>query len=163
MDDQEKTYVAHALFKYGMYWRIFYGFLRVVIGTALLQVVNVPLIDLVYRFMNHEIAEDVSDTVFVTLQAYLQSHPLTITYFFAFYLLFWGTLDVVLSVFLLKHKLWAFPVTLNLIIVFVVYEFFRFMHTHSLMLLTVIIIDIGVYFLIKYEYKKAKLRLIKAF
>jgi len=146
------------LFRYGMYWRIFYGALRTVLGLVLLKLINVPFSELLYRLLGQEVIEDPSDFLFTTANYFLQLHPLSVTYFLSAYLIFWGITDIFLSICLLKHRLWAFPVSLGLIVLFVLYELYRFTHTHSLMLLGVICIDGIIFWLIHREYRKTKLQ-----
>ena len=139
-------------FKFGMWWRIFYGFLRLLLGVVAIKLINVPFQDILYTVMNHEITEDSSDIVFQTLNAFLTTHPLTITSFIPLYLIFWGSVDIVLSINLLKHNLWAFPLSLYLIGFFVFYELIRLYHTHSKFLFFLILVDLVIFYLIKKEY-----------
>lgn len=150
-------YFNERLFEFGMYWRIGYGVLRIIFGFALLKWINTPLADIVQNIMGHEIAEDPSDTLFTFINYFLNIHPVHITYFLAGYVFFWGFIDIVLSISLLKHKPWAFPLTLWLIGLFVCYELFRFTHTHSLVLLGVIGVDIIIMWLIYRESRKLQL------
>jgi len=142
------------LFRYTMWWRIFYGVLRTVLGLALLKVTHTPFSDLLYTIMGKELIEDPSDFLFNTLLSFLQVHPLSVTYFLSAYLIFWGLLDIFLSINLLKHRVWAFPVSLYLIAFFMIYEMYRFFHTYSLFLFSVIVIDVAIFMLIRREYKK---------
>jgi uncharacterized membrane protein len=142
------------LFYYSMWWRIFYGGLRLILGVALLKLVNEPLSNVLYLIMGQELIQDPNDVLFSTINLFLQAHPLSVTYFLAIYLIFWGIVDIVLSINMLKHHIWAFPIGLYLIGFFILYEIYRFFHTHSLILLTVILIDIGIFWLIKREYKR---------
>ena len=138
----------------GMKWRIGYGFFRIIFGLALLKVVGTPIIEVVSTLMSHELTEDPSDVLSSFITSLLTSHPLYITYFLAFYFIFWGIVDVVLSYNLIQHRLWAFPVSFVLITIFVLYEAVRFSHTHSVILLGVILIDIIILWLTWREYKK---------
>lgn len=146
--------VEHGLFRVGMWWRTFYGVLRLILGFVLLKLVNTPFADVFYRLMSHEIIEDPSDLLISVVYPLIQEHSFTITYFIAAYLLFWGFIDVFFSIQLLRHKLWAFPVSIVLITLFVLYEIYRFTHTHSLFLLGVIVIDVVIIFLTYREYRR---------
>jgi uncharacterized membrane protein len=141
------------LFRASMWWRIFYGFLRVVLGTALLKLTGQPLNEFIYSLMSHELTGKMGDVVLGKLYTILEIHDFTITYFLAFYFIFWGTVDIVLSLCLLHHVRRAFPIAMALIVLFIFYGVFRFTHTHSLILLTVIVLDIGILYLINYEYR----------
>ena len=61
-----------------------------------------------------------------------------------------------LSASLLRHKLWAFPVSLWLIALFLLYEVFRITQTHSLILLGLICVDSVIWWLIKDEWRKTR-------
>lgn len=148
--------LENRLFRLGMWWRILYGIIRLFVGFAFLKLVNTPLIDLLYKLTSTEIGEDPTDFFIGILNSFLQVHPLTVTYFLSAYLIFWGMVDIFLSVSLLKHRLWAFPVTLWLIALFVLYMFYRFTHTHSPILLATIVFDFWIFWLISREFKKIK-------
>lgn len=148
--------LENRLFRLTMWWRIMYGFMRLFVGFAFIKIVNTPLIDILYKFTSTEIGEDPTDFFVSILNSFLQVHPLTITYFLAAYMIFWGIVDIFLSASLLRHKLWAFPVTLWLIALFVLYMFYRFTHTHSPILIATIIFDFWIFWLIGREFKKIK-------
>lgn len=143
-------------FVMSMQWRIGYGILRIIFGLALLKVVKTPFLDILNALINHELGQDPNDFLYLSTSHLLTKHPLEVTYFLSFYFIFWGIIDIVLSHQLIKHRLWAFPLSMFLIGSFVLYEILRFAHNHSLVLLFIIFIDIGILWLIKDEYKKLK-------
>lgn len=147
------------LFKIGMWWRIFYGALRLMLGFALLKIIGRPVIDVVTWVLSHEFIQDPSDVLLTTARMVLSHHSYYVTYFLAFYFIFWGVTDVVLSISLLREQLWSFPISMYVIGLFILYEAFRFLHTHSLILLSVIVIDIFILLLIYTEYKKLQRRI----
>jgi uncharacterized membrane protein len=161
MQASELTFTGsdERIFRLGMYWRIGYGVLRILLAIIFLKVVNVPFNDVFRQIFGYELLEDPNDPLVSAISLFLDTHPITITYFATAYLLFWGTVDIVLSSLLLRHYLWAFPVSLALIGPFVLYEVYRFIHTYSLMLLTMIVIDVMVFWLIWREYKQVRERL----
>lgn len=137
-----------------MYWRIFYGFLRILFGVALLKVIGLPLLQVVHNFMNYELVENSSDILFVMVNDLLSEHSFYVTYFLAFYFIFWGIIDIFLSYNLIKERLWSFPVSIGLIGLFVSYSIVRFTFTHSMLLLSVIVFDLIILYLIYKEYQK---------
>lgn len=144
------------LFKLSMWWRILYGGIRILFALALLKFVGTPLSELLFPFVSHEIGGTKKDALFRFLYHTLHDYSFTITYFLAFYFLFWGTVDIVLSLGLLARKLWAFPFSLILIALFILYALYRFSNTHSLVLLSIIILDVFIFALIFREYRIAK-------
>lgn len=155
--EQHEEEVVNVAFHIGMWWRIFYGAMRLALGVVMLKFfIGIPFSELLYDVMSHEVTEDPTDALFQFVYILLQDHSFTVTYFVALYLIFWGIIDVVLSVCLLKRKLWAFPVSIGLIGLFVFYSIYRFFHTHSLVLLGVICIDMLVLYVIHREYRLLK-------
>ena len=144
------------LFRLSMWWRIFYGVLRLILGITILRIVGKPLSQFVYTLMSHEISGKKGDAVLEMLYRFLEIHQFTASYFIAGYFIFWGSVDIFLSVCVLKGIKKAYPVTMGLIVLFVCYGAFRFSHTHSLILLSVIVIDLGILLLINQEYKKIR-------
>ncbi len=142
------------LFQIGMVWRIVYGCLRIVLGLSLVRAIGMPLSDLFYRLMQYEIAEEPHDFLFLTVGSFLRHHSYTVTYFLVSYLIFWGVVDVVLSISLLREELWAFPVSMYLIGAFIIYEVYRVFHTHSLILCGIIVVDTALIALIRMEYRR---------
>ena len=141
-----------------MKWRIAYGFFRVIFGFVLLNVVGTLLLDVVSRLMSHELNQDPSDILYRFISSILTSHPLYVTYFLAVYFIFWGVLDIVLSYNLIKQKMWAFPVSFILISFFILYELIRYTHTHSTILLFIILLDALILWLIQRQYIKLRYR-----
>lgn len=142
------------LFRLGMWWRIGYGIFRIIFGLALLKVVGYPLTDIVTMLMRHELVEDPHDLLYASTSFLLQHSPLYVSYFLAVYFIFWGVVDIILSYNLIKQRLWAFPASFVIIGSFVAYELIRFTHTHSLILLFVLVLDSFILWLIWKVYKE---------
>ena len=106
--------------------------------------------------MSHEIVEDPGDIFIRLVGSLLEELSLSTGTFIAFYLMFWGGTDVFLSSNTLRHKLWAFPISLTLIGAFVLYEIYRVTHTHSLVLAFIILLDLAILWLINREYRILK-------
>ena len=141
------------LFHISMWWKIFYGTARVVLGFVLLKLIGTPFNELLYSIMSHEVTNDSTDVVFQFVYQLIEDHSFTVTYFVATYLLFWGAIDIVFSILLLRHKLWAFPMSLVLMGSFILYEIYRVIHTKSLILLTLILLGLAILYLIYNEYQ----------
>jgi uncharacterized membrane protein len=146
------------LFRLSMWWRIFYGVLRIFLGITLLRMVGKPISHLIFALMSHEISGRKGDAVLEMLYKLFEIHQFTASYFIAGYFIFWGTVEIFLSICVLKGIKSAYPVTMGLIVLFICYGAFRFTHTHSLILLSILIIDFGILYLINNEYKKLKVR-----
>ncbi len=158
IDFIENEIQAHLpfLFKLSMWWRIFYGFLRLILGTALLRITGQPFSEFIFTLMSHEITGRTTDAILEKLYFLFETHEITVTYFIAFYFLFWGTIDIVLSICLLKHIKRAFPIAMVLVGLFILYGLFRLTITHSVILACVIMLDLVIFHLIHDEYTVLK-------
>ncbi len=145
------------IFKLGMYWRIIYAIFKFVFGIILLKFINSNFTDLFYQVFRQEILEDKDDIFIRAIKSIFDGHTFYVTYFISIYFIFWGAVDAFLSFNLLKLRIWSYPVSLTLITTFTLYEIYRFTHTHSLILLSIILIDIFLIWIIFKEYKKLKL------
>jgi uncharacterized membrane protein len=139
-----------------MVGKICYGSIRVVVGILMLQAINMPFSEIWFKLLGGEMAIDKSGVIANYLTSMISHLSFPITYFLSFYVFFWGVIDVLIGVSLLRHKMWAFPSSLALIGTFVVYEIYRYFHTYSPFLLIAIFIDILTCYLIWLEYRKLK-------
>jgi len=155
-DDVTSPESMSFLFHLSMWWKILYGFIRVILGFILLKLIGTPFSDIFYSLMSHELSTDATDVVFQFVYHLMEDHSFTVTYFIASYLLFWGLLDIFLSTLLLRHKLWAFPTAMILMSLFISYEIYRVIHTQSLVLLGFIFLGFGILYLIDDEYRRLK-------
>lgn len=153
-EKQVETYVENHIFTWSMYWRILYGFLRLMLGLILLRYIGDPFSDIFYRLMSHEFVEDPSDLLLTVVKPLAHYSTLTVSYFVAVHFMFWGVMDIALSVALLRRERWAFTASVYIIGAFTLYEIYRVLHTHSKILLGIIFIDICILLLIHREKTK---------
>lgn len=152
--------LEEAVFKAAMYWRIAYGSIRVFIGYKLFSLIGLPAVEAYRHLLRRELSET-HDVIFQSIGHALAHHGFPITYFLAAYLLFWGIMDIFLSISMLRHYLWAFPSSMLIMALFIVYEIFRFTHTHSPILFGFIFIDLFILYLIYHEQNRLTDRLQK--
>ncbi len=154
--NETETRTFSKLFHIGMWWRISYGFLRVFLGLALLKVIGRPLIEVATKVMEHELLGKTPDVIFTFISKILTENDFSVTYFLTFYFIFWGVVDIVLSYNVLRDNLWAFPFSLAVVGLFILYGLFRFTYTHSLVLLGIITLDFLITILIYKEYERIR-------
>lgn len=141
-------------FRMGMYWRILYGFIRILLGLSLLGFLGKTTPDIVHAMLRPELIEDPGDILAGMMLPILTYFSFTITAFLPVYFIFWGSVDAFLSWQLIKHRLWAFPLSISLMTAFTAYESYRVTHTHSLILVAVIVIDIILIGVVAGEYRR---------
>jgi uncharacterized membrane protein len=78
------------------------------------------------------------------------------TRFASLYLLSHGAVKVALVICLWMNKLWAYPLTIVVFTLFVVYQVHRFTHTHAWTLIALSVFDAVVIYLTWQEYQQQK-------
>jgi uncharacterized membrane protein len=78
--------------------------------------------------------------------------------FYAFYLLSHGLVNVALVIGLLRGRLWAYPVSLAVLVAFIAYQGYRYSYTHSIGLMVLTAFDIVIIWLIWHEWRLLRLR-----
>jgi uncharacterized membrane protein len=128
-----------------------------IVGGILLFFVSPDRISAIIRvFTQHELSEDPRDLVATYLLN--STHGLTkgVTIFAAVYLLWHGMVKSGLIVGLLLKCRWAYPAAIFAFFLFVVYQLYRYIHTHSFSLLALSILDVLVIIFTWIEYKRLK-------
>ena len=129
--------------------------LEVVLGILLLY--TDKIVDLVLHLVNNELIDDPNAFFATHVRSLLMSsHTNSSATFGALYLLSHGVVKLVLVAGLLRGKLWAYPASLAVFSLFILYQLVRFTHTHSLWLLALTVFDIFIMWLIYIEYQAVK-------
>jgi uncharacterized membrane protein len=124
------------------------------IGGVLLAVVNT---DSITRFgdalTQGRLREHANDVVATYMQSLAHTFSVSTQHFYAFYLFSHGVVNLCLVVGLLRGKLWAYPTSLAVLGLFIVYQLYRYSHTHGVGLIVLTVFDIIVIGLIWHEYR----------
>ena len=145
----------HWLFELSIFIKGVDGVLETVGGLLILFVPLHSLDALVRWLLAHELSES-PDWVARAAEHLLNSLSLNTKLFASAYLVSHGLVKVFLVYALWREKLWAFPVALWFIALFVVYQIYRFTHTHSIALLIFALLDVCVAWFIWREYLARK-------
>ncbi len=108
---------------------------------------------LVASLTQDELIEDPSDFVATHLLRGAQTFSLSSKNFFAFYLLSHGIVKLFLVGALLRNRAWAYPASLVVLGLFIVYQVYRFTFTPSAGLVLLTVFDLIVMVLIWHEYR----------
>lgn len=147
----EKT--IHRVFEVSITLKGVHALLEVV-GGILLYTVSVGSIDSFLTLLSSaELLEDPHDIISNFLITTAQSLSVSSKAFAAFYLLSHGAIKVVLVAGLLRNKYWAYPTSLVVLGLFILYQAYRYTFTHSVWLVALTIFDLVVMWLIWHEYK----------
>lgn len=143
---------VHRWFQVGVLLKGAHAVIECVTGLAFALVSTETIAGLARALTQHELVENPKDFFAGHLLALAQNLSIETKHFYAFYLLSHGLVKLGLIVALLKNKLWAYPASLIVLGLFIVYQLYRFSHTHSMGLIVITGFDIVVIGLIWQEY-----------
>jgi len=130
------------------------GVLEIVGGVVLFFVSAGRLHSVVQILTQHELSEDPDDRI-ATYLLNSTNHPRKdVTLFAAAYLLWHGVVKVGLVGALLLKRRWAYPAAIVAFSLFLVYQLYRYSHTHSTGLLALSIVDVVIIILTWVEYQR---------
>jgi len=143
----------------------FYGGLGIKAVNALVEFIGgILMIVLNHEWLNRfirliaipELSEDPKDFVMNYLIMLGQNLSISSQHSVAIYMLLHGTTKLVVIWLLWKKKLWAYIPALAVFGIFIAYEIYNYMHSQSVLMLIIILIDVVISVLIILEYKRLK-------
>lgn len=145
--------LAHQVFKIGVILKGLDGVIEFAGGITLLFT-SKPAIEQFVRLLTRgELSEDPTDFV-ANLLVHLSRHLSIHTQYFAgFYLLGYGIVKLGLAACLLRGLRWSYPVALVILTLFVAYQIYRIMQTHSVVLMLFTLLDAAIVLLIFREWR----------
>ena len=148
-----KRKVEHTLFLLSVWIKGLAGVVETIGGLMVLFVTQKLLDSFVLFLTAPELAEDSADWVVNYLNSAVQRFSEDTKYFASAYLIVHGLIKIFLVAGLLRQRLWAYPLSLWFLGAFIVYQCYRFTHTHSIWLVLLTVFDLAVAFLIWREYQ----------
>jgi uncharacterized membrane protein len=143
---------VHQIFQVSILLKGAHALIECLGGIALALVSTSSIVNFVNAITQDELIKDPNDFVATHLLTMAHNFSVQTQHFYAFYLLSHGIVKVALVVGLLKEKLWAYPASLIVLTLFVLYQLYRFSYTHGLGLIVLTLFDIVVMGLIWHEY-----------
>ena len=143
-------------FELGILIKSFFGFFEVLAGIVLAISGRLVVSNIIIALTQQEISEDPKDFVANYLIKTANNFSASAHLFAVAYFIFHGSVNIFLAVALLKNKIWAYPWAISGFGLFIIYQIFRYLHTHSLLLLLMTIFDTFIVFLVFLEYNKRK-------
>ena len=135
------------------------GVLEVIGGVLLLFLTPSRLNAIVEFLTQHELSQDPKDFIATHLLFYAQRYTASTSLFLAFYLFSHGIIKIILVVALLQQRLWAYPLAIVVLGLFIVYQIYRLALQVSFGLLVLTLFDIFIVGLTALEYRKHRARL----
>ena len=144
------------MFLIGVFLKGVDGVLEIIGGLIFLFLRHGALETFARIIFKGELAEDPHDLL-ANYLINLAAHTSRDTQFFAaIFLLVHGAIKISIVMGLYLRKLWIYPLAEIILLLFVVYQLYRFSHTFSVLLIFISIVDIFIIFLIRTEHKRLK-------
>jgi uncharacterized membrane protein len=147
-----KESIWHRLFEASIALKLFNSVWQIAGGIGLFFVSPHWLVGTATRLASRELLRDPHDSFAQAMMAQSQHFSLGTRDFMAWYFLFHGLLNLFLVFNLWRGRIWAYLVTILLTLLMVCYQFYRFAHTHSWILLALTLFDIIFVVLTWHEY-----------
>ncbi|MDN4572719.1 DUF2127 domain-containing protein [Pandoraea cepalis] len=151
----------HWVFETSLWIKALFALSEILAGVVAYFVPTQVFLSIVLRFTGNELTEDPHDAVATFLMHAVQHLSVGSQKFAAIYLLAHGVVKLWLIIGLLRERLWYFPVSMVAFGVFIAYQLYRYTYTHSIWLLLLSVLDLGVIALTWHEYRFIKQRMLE--
>lgn len=141
----------YRLFEVGVVLKGANAVLEIVLG-GLLFFFNVG--DIVRAFAENALVEDPDNFLATHIYGFASNFSSQAEFYSALYLLSHGIIKAFLVVGLLRRSLWAYPASLAVLALFVVYQTIKFLGTHSVPLALLTVFDLVLIWLVWHEYRR---------
>lgn len=149
-----RSRAIHALFYVGVIGKGIDGVLETAGGVFLFVTAPARIHTIILILTAHELSEDPQDIIANYLRNSTYELTAGTSAFAAAYLLWHGIVKIILVASLLAKRRWAYPMAIAAFMLFVIYQLYRYAHTHSLELLVLSLIDVFIILLTWLEYRR---------
>jgi uncharacterized membrane protein len=146
----------HQIFEFGIVVKFFNGIWETVSGFLILFLSKVVLNNIFNFLAGGELLENPRDFFINILLGFLQNLSRSTQIFIIVYILLHGFLNLFLAIQLYRDKIWAYLVTIAIMIIFMFYQIHRIVLYHSPVLIIITIFDILFIILTWHEYNIKK-------
>ena len=147
--------ILHLSFEIALLLKALNGALEIIGGTLLIFINQSSLNHLAIMLTQSELSEDPNDVISNAILTLSQSYSVSAQNFGIFYLLSHGIIKLILVVLLWQRRLWAYPLTIISLTLFIAYQAYRYTVDHSIMMILLTLLDLVVVILTFIEYKRA--------
>lgn len=148
--------VIHTSFTVGLIIKGIDGLFEI-IGGVLLLFLNPARMNRIIQFLTqHELSEDPKDVVANALIRLSSNFSIDAQSFGVFYLMSHGIIKCLIIFLLWRKKLWAYPVSILSLLLFICYQLYRYTIDHSFGLILLTIFDFVMIVVTLLEYRRMK-------
>lgn len=155
MQTQKREKIIHEVFTFGVLLKGLNAVLEI-IGGIVFYFGGDKLILFVQELIQSELLEEPQDPLASYLKKYISTITASTELFVLIYLLSHGIIKLLLIMGLLRSKLWAYPSSIVVFALFVIYQIYRYSYTYSPFLIILSIFDIILIWLTWHEYNYYK-------
>ncbi|MCG1025398.1 DUF2127 domain-containing protein [Dehalobacter sp.] len=137
----------------------FDGLLEIIGGILLRFLDPSRLNKLITLLTYHELSEDPNDKIANMLVSLGHNFSISTQSFGVFYLMTHGIIKCLLILLLWRRKLWAYPLSIVSLILFIAYQIYRYTISQSTFLIVLTLFDIVLIYLTYNEYRRIRLQL----
>jgi uncharacterized membrane protein len=146
--------VLHESFRVSIILKGLHALLETVGGILLLKISPETLNRILMTILTQDLSRDPHDFVARHLHHAFESLSNGGRHFASWYLLSHGGVKLGLVIALLWNKLWAYPLMIGLLSIFVGYQMYRYTLTHSGLMIALTVFDLAVIVLTWIEYRQ---------
>ena len=130
-----------------------FGLFEILAGLLLAASGKLVTDNFIIALAQQEIVDDPNDFIANHIISAANTLQTGANLFAIFYLVFHGVINLALAMALFKNRLWAYPVAIAGFAGFIIYQVYRYLHTHSEMLLALTAFDVLLLIFIALEYR----------
>lgn len=149
----KKNNIFHKSFKVGILLKGIDGILEIIGGILLVFLNSNRLNGIIVLLTQHELSEDPKDVVANFALKIASNLSLSNQYFGVFYLMSHGIVKLFLVIMLWRKNMWAYPLTIFSLILFIFYQIYRYMINYSVWFIILTVFDVIMIILTLIEYK----------
>ena len=146
----------HQIFEISVILKGLHAIIEIIGGVFAFFVTKAFIISTVLMYTQEELTEDPKDFIAHYFITQANNLSLSTKYFVALYLLSHGVIKLLLVVGLLRKKLWAYPTSIVVFSLFILYQIYKFYYSHSIGLVLLTLLDVFIIILTVHEYRYMK-------
>jgi uncharacterized membrane protein len=154
----EKNY--HFLFEVGIIFKAIYSVIEVILGLLFVFFDYETLYRVAIFLTGDELSESRTNPIWGYALHTLREFVATPREFWAFLFISHGVVKIFLVWGLLRDKLWAYPLSAVIFVLFIISQLYQMRYTPSLALWAITIFDVVLVALILHEYRHKKKKLV---
>lgn len=154
--NQKQKKLIHISFEIALLMKGIDGILEILGGILMIFLNQERLNNIIIFLTQGELSEDPRDLIANSFLSFGSHFSIDAQRFGVFYLMSHGVIKCIIILLLWRRKLWAYPVSIISIILFIAYQIYRYSISPSIMMIILTIFDLVMIALTYFEYQRMK-------